>query len=484
MAGKGQQQRQQQQPLRILCVSDFFHPNVGGVESHVYELATNLIALGHTVIVYTHAYETKDATYVGRHVLGGPRRPSTQQTKHRGHPPAITVYYVPRLPVYQSATLPTIFGSLYNLRKVIRRERIDLVHAHQAFSAMANESIVHARTMGIPAVFTDHSLFGFADPASILMNKALKFSLADVQRVICVSHTSRENTVLRACVPPSRVYVIPNAVDMDTFYVDDVARLERNGGRAGLEARDRTVVVMSRLVYRKGIDLLVRVIPIVCRQFPDVRFVIGGDGPKRDELERMVEASGLQGRVELAGLVEKEDVRGFLSQGSIFLNCSLTEAFCVALVEAAAVGSLVVSTAVGGVPEVLPEDMMVLAEEASVGGVVKALEKALRMVRDRWHGDTVGARAERMARQHADVVQMYSWRVVATRTERVYYDAIQAARRSTVRQRMARYRLCGKWFGLLCVALAVVDLMLCRVYEWFECVVSVSFSSFVPAGRA
>jgi Glycosyltransferase Family 4 len=59
-------------------------------------------------------------------------------------------------------------------------------------------------------LFTDHSLVGFSDPASIALNKTLKFTLADAHAVICVSHTSRENTVLRACLPPRRVYVIPN----------------------------------------------------------------------------------------------------------------------------------------------------------------------------------------------------------------------------------------------------------------------------------
>lgn len=43
--------------------------------------------------------------------------------------------------------------------------------------------------MGLRAVFTDHSLFGFADAASILTNKLLKFTLSDVDHVICVSHT-------------------------------------------------------------------------------------------------------------------------------------------------------------------------------------------------------------------------------------------------------------------------------------------------------
>jgi len=49
--------------------------------------------------------------------------------------------------------------------------------------------MLHARTMGIKAVFTDHSLFGFADASSIITNKVLKFSLAGVNHAICVSHT-------------------------------------------------------------------------------------------------------------------------------------------------------------------------------------------------------------------------------------------------------------------------------------------------------
>jgi hypothetical protein len=63
---------------------------------------------------------------------------------------------------------------------------------------------------GPQVVFTDHSLFGFADASSILTNKLIKAILADVQHVICVSHTSKENTVLRACLDPAAVSVIPN----------------------------------------------------------------------------------------------------------------------------------------------------------------------------------------------------------------------------------------------------------------------------------
>lgn len=91
-------------------------------------------------------------------------------------------------------------------------------------------------------MFTDHSLFGFADVSSVLTNKLLTVSLCDTNHIICVSYTSKENTVLRAALNPEIVSVIPNAVDPTDFTPDPSLRRD-----------DRiTIVVISRLVYRKG----------------------------------------------------------------------------------------------------------------------------------------------------------------------------------------------------------------------------------------
>jgi len=144
-------------------------------------------------------------------------------------------------------TLPTLFLTLPIVRTIIIREKISVVHGHQAFSTLCHEALMHARTMGYKVVFTDHSLYGFADAGSIHMNKVLQFTLADIDQAICVSHTSKENTVLRSGISPEKVFMVPNAVDTAMF-----------------------TVVISRLVYRKGADLLVEVIPEVCRLFPKV----------------------------------------------------------------------------------------------------------------------------------------------------------------------------------------------------------------------
>jgi phosphatidylinositol glycan class A protein len=85
--------------------------------------------------------------------------------------------------------MPTVFSFFPIFRQIVLRERINIVHGHASLSSMCHEAILHARAMGLKTCFTDHSLFGFADAGSILTNKLMKFTLSDVDHVICVSHT-------------------------------------------------------------------------------------------------------------------------------------------------------------------------------------------------------------------------------------------------------------------------------------------------------
>eukprot|EP00698_Gefionella_okellyi_P021358 TRINITY_DN6902_c0_g3_i1.p1 TRINITY_DN6902_c0_g3~~TRINITY_DN6902_c0_g3_i1.p1 ORF type:complete len:435 (+),score=46.82 TRINITY_DN6902_c0_g3_i1:461-1765(+) len=412
------------QKHRVCMVSDFFYPNIGGVESHLYNLSLCLVRKGHKVIIITHAYGERVGV---RYITGG-----------------IKVYYVPNRAFYNGNTFPTFYGTLPTLRNILWREQITIVHCHQAFSTLCLEALIHARIMGYRCCFTDHSLFGFADGSSIHMNKILKFTLSDVDHVICVSHTSKENTVLRARLAPAMVSVIPNAVDTCVFQPNPSAR-----------GNNVTVVVMSRLVYRKGVDLLVDIIPEICRKFPTVLFTIGGDGPKRLALEEMRDRHQLHDRVKLLGLVPAERVRDVLTTGHIFLNCSLTEAFCMAIVEAACCGLSVVSTKIGGVPEVLPGEMIRFAAPEPQA-LIAQLEDAILHARD-----------VSPAAQHAAVRDMYNWADVTRRTE-IVYDTVASHEVPPLIERLRRYYGCGKWAGKLFVALASLDFLLWRFIEWWR----------------
>ena len=83
---------------------------------------------------------------------------------------------------------------------------------------------MHAKSLGLCALFTDHSLFGFADLSSILANQALFMLLNVVDNFICVSNVAKENTVLRGHMEPERVFVIPNAIDSAAFTPDPAVR--------------------------------------------------------------------------------------------------------------------------------------------------------------------------------------------------------------------------------------------------------------------
>lgn len=79
------------------------------------------------------------------------------------------------------------------------------------------------------------------------------------------------------------------------------------------------------------------------------------------QIRSLVDKMELHERVELLGSLEHSQVRDVLCRGDIFLNTSLTESFCIAILEAACCGLMVVTTDVGGVPEVLPPEMAFLA---------------------------------------------------------------------------------------------------------------------------
>ncbi|KDP35499.1 hypothetical protein JCGZ_08937 [Jatropha curcas] len=183
-------------------VSDFFYSNFGGVENRIYYLSQFLLKLGHKVVVMTHACGNRA---VVRYMTGG-----------------LKVYYVPWRLFLMQNTLPTFYWTLPIIRT---RKNINGAWSSSVLNSMSS-SFDACTYYGLQVVFADHSLYGFADVGSIHMNKVLQFTLADVTQAMCVSHTRKENAVLRSGLPPGKVFVIPDAVDTAMFKPS----LERLGG--------------------------------------------------------------------------------------------------------------------------------------------------------------------------------------------------------------------------------------------------------------
>jgi phosphatidylinositol glycan class A protein len=136
----------------------------------------------------------------------------------------------------------------------------------------------------------------------------------------------------------------------------------------------------------------------------------------------------LQDRIELLGPIRHKDVLSVLSRGSIFMNTSLTEAFGIAILEAACAGLYVMSTRVGGVPEILPQDMISFAKPEE-DDVIRAISEAIDIVRKGKHDPM---------RAHERIKTFYNWDEVTTRTEQVY-EAVLNSPPIEFMERVQRY---------------------------------------------
>jgi len=137
------------------------------------------------------------------------------------------------------------------------------------------------------------------------------------------------------------------------------------------------------------------------------------------------------------------------------LNTSLTESFGIAILEAACAGLYVVSTRVGGVPEILPEDMISFANPEE-DDVFRAISEAIAIVSKGKH-DPMKA--------HGRVKSFYDWAQVTDRTEKVYDSVVKSEQRD-MWTRIQRTMEIGPFAGLIYTVILIIDCLFFLILEW------------------
>jgi glycogen(starch) synthase len=284
-----------------------------------------------------------------------------------------------RLRELGSAVIAEPFGpgagfatSVATLRTNIKRLRPDVVHSHLAYA----DVVAAAAVLGLDTrlVTTEHGIAGndavyhgsvWKSRLKALMHR---IRLRRAGAVISVSESTRDAMLIK-WRPKQPIAVIPNGVDaVDVRQQVDALRTDANsakGDKPGLR-----VLSLSRLAPEKRLDVLLRAFALVRDAESAATLVIAGEGPERESLERLAAQLGLSGSVDFVGFVDplmamaEADV---LVQLSVWENCSYT------LLDAVSAGLGVVATAVGGNPEILPEECLVAADdEAAVAETIEA----------------------------------------------------------------------------------------------------------------
>jgi phosphatidylinositol alpha-1,6-mannosyltransferase len=210
------------------------------------------------------------------------------------------------------------------------------------------------RKLGIPYIGFTHGL----ELTGTLVPGMLRHIGRDAAMLTAVSEWARD-ALGKSFGWENRMELLPSGIDTDTFRPDvsDAAVRERHAlGSAPV------VCCVSRLVARKGQDMLIRALPAVARVVPDVKLLIVGSGPYDGELKKLAAATSVTDRVLFAGAAPYAELPAYFRAGDVFaMPCRLrwfgfdVEALGAVFLQAAAVGRPVIAGDSGGAPEaVLP----------------------------------------------------------------------------------------------------------------------------------
>ncbi len=388
--------------------------DAGGQNVHVAALALGLAARGHRVRVYTR----RDAADLPERVTLGPRA---------------EVVHVPAGPAEHIAKddlLPYMPGFGRWMADSWLQDGVpDLVHSHFWMSGVA--ALEAAEAVPVPLVHTFHALGTVKrrhqhdrDTSPAERRTVEPHVGRSVDRVIATC-TDEVEELRRMGVPADAVRVVPCGVDTSLFSPRGRTHTPPAGEPAGYAG---TVLCVGRLVERKGVDTVIEAVATL----PGVRLLIAG-GPEKSllgadpEAQRLVALAadlGLADRVELLGSMRHEQMPALIRSSDLVVCTPWYEPFGIVPIEAAACGTAVVGSAVGGLLDTIVD--------GRTGTLVPPRDPAAtaRAIGDLLADPDRRAGYGRAARKRA--LSLYDWASVSAATDRVYRSVVAADHRSEV----------------------------------------------------
>lgn len=272
-------------------------------------------------------------------------------------------------------------GTLPLARRLVRERHVNLLDVHFGYPEGYAGRLL-ARWLGLPMVVTfrgkEHR------QAASRLRPLLQSAVREARQVIAVSNPLRK-LAIELGAAPERTHVVGNGIDLATFRPLPAAEARR---ALGLPERAHVLVTVGTLIEHKGFNRVFEVMRALLAQFPDLHYlVVGGPGPAGDDsawLRQLARDLDLADRVHFTGPLRPDQLRVPLSAADVFVLATRYEGWSNVLLEAMACGLPVVTTEVGGNPQVVcrPE-LGRLVPFGDAEALRAALDEALRHPWDR-----------------------------------------------------------------------------------------------------
>lgn len=273
------------------------------------------------------------------------------------------------LPLTGTLTPLSDLRAMRRLVQYIRASSVQMLHAHGFKAALLARPA--ARFCKLPCLVTLHSDFAQAQATRLSgVYLAVERSLSHwTTGYITVSHWLANKLEQSLQVNQGQITIVPNGIELTARGAAKIITLPFT---------EDTVVVgsVARLVPQKGLEVLLQAAAILTPRFPQVRFVVAGEGPLRAQLEIVRKNLGLEKYFFFLGHCEQ--VPALLSRLSVFVLPSLSEAQGIAVLEAMQAGRPVVVSAVGGLSELVEHNKNgLLVPPGKADLLAEAIEKLL-----------------------------------------------------------------------------------------------------------
>lgn len=350
----------------------------------------------------------------------------------RAEGPLLSVLQEARVPIAEfsprgSLLRPRGIYQICRFARFLRKQHFDIVHSHDLWSNLMG--IPAARMARVPVVISSQRDLGHLDWYTPRRRGVIARLHRMASAVVANAGAVQEFLVRELKVPAQHIRVVRNGVEWERFAGP---RLDRSHVLPAARSEDMLITLVANMHgTTKGHAVLIEAAPEICARHSEARFVLVGDGEERRNLEARVSAAGLDGRFFFLG--RSSDVADVLGISDIFVLPSEAEGMPNAVLEAMAANLPVVTTAVGGVLEIIDDGRSGLLvpprDSAALGAAILRLlddpEFASRLARS----GAAHVRAEfGFARVLANLEELYDSLLAGTRRTRPQNAEVGAVR--------------------------------------------------------
>ena len=284
------------------------------------------------------------------------------------------------------------------LSRLIKESKIDIIHTHGYFGSTFGRLAAILVKTPIIIAHVHTTYYGFRK-RNIIVEKFLSFF---TDKIVCVSQAVNKFVTEVEGISEKKTCLMYNGVGKSCLFEGDTdSSVDRES--LGFEKKDLVVITVASLTPHKGHRVLIDAIRSVLKKHKNLRLLIVGDGPLRNKLEAYAKELQLSSKIVFTG--QRKDIVSLLKLAHFFvLSSTEREGLGIALIEAMAAGLPVIGTKLGGIPEVIEDDVNgFLVAPGNPYELAAALEK---LIRDKGIREKMGRMGRKIYEQRFTTTKM------------------------------------------------------------------------------